>query len=290
MSELIKKIGIGTVQFGLDYGISNQGGKVDAKEALLILKEANLAGIDMLDTATAYGDSEKLLSSLFKHLPTEAFRVVSKLPANAVQVGESLSASLERLGLDALYGFLFHDFGDFLKKPDLWNQLQEAKLQRKVNKIGFSLYYPFQLEELFSRDIDVDMVQISYNIFDRRFEPLFAELQRRKVEVHVRSAFLQGLFFMPLAKLSHHFREAKPKIAAVQELASSLNIPLPGLLLFFAARHPAIDYVIIGVESKAHLAQNLEALSLAEAVKSSMSGLESLQEEDEQILLPFNWK
>ena len=61
---MISKISIGTAQFGLDYGISNQRGKVPFSDVENIIELAYSRGIDKLDTASAYGKSEKVLGEI----------------------------------------------------------------------------------------------------------------------------------------------------------------------------------------------------------------------------------
>ena len=58
----MSKIALGTVQFGLNYGISNTNGQVPPEEIARILDYCKLNGIDTLDTAQGYGESEKVLS------------------------------------------------------------------------------------------------------------------------------------------------------------------------------------------------------------------------------------
>ena len=56
-----KKLAIGTVQFGMNYGIANNSGKINYNEAKSILEYAENVGADTLDTAIIYGDSESTL-------------------------------------------------------------------------------------------------------------------------------------------------------------------------------------------------------------------------------------
>ena len=72
----MSRLALGTVQFGLDYGVSNQTGKVDLDEAKAILTACEKLGIRSLDTATEYGDSEKILGEI--GIPN--FSITTKLP------------------------------------------------------------------------------------------------------------------------------------------------------------------------------------------------------------------
>ena len=72
--QLARRLGIGTVQFGQPYGISNRHGQVPPEEVRAILSRAARAGIGLLDTAANYGEAEQVLSQM----ETGGFRMVSK--------------------------------------------------------------------------------------------------------------------------------------------------------------------------------------------------------------------
>lgn len=288
MNEFTRKIGLGTVQFGLDYGISNQRGKISHQEVASILKLSIKSGIDVLDTARLYGDSEEVLGEVLED--KQEFKIVSKLPSTADKVSTELEQSLRLLKRSSLYAYLFHDFLHFENKPYLWKQLVEERHKGRINKIGFSLYYPEQLENLWNQKIDIDIVQIPYNIFDRRFEPYFSELKRKRIEVHVRSVFLQGLFFMKKESLSSHFDSVKNKLFQLRELAIQNKISLSALPLYFVLKNSLIDKVILGISSFSDLNENLKTINSFEEIQKRNISLEKFREDDENIILPFLWQ
>ena len=121
------KIVLGTAQFGADYGISNLGGKLKKADVFSILNEALTSGIDTLDTARVYGDSEEVIGE-FSRLKKTDLNVVSKLPACMAVEAESLfQDSLRRLNAPKLYGYLIHDFASFSKDPAFWDWILTAK-------------------------------------------------------------------------------------------------------------------------------------------------------------------
>lgn len=285
---MINKIGIGTVQFGLDYGISNATGRVQEKEVEKILKFAKEKGIEVLDTARAYGKSEEVLGRFAKKL--NSFQVVSKLPAGLESVSKEINKSLILLKQEKLYAYLFHDFADFEKNPLFWEGLKKEKENGRVKKIGFSLYYPEQIEKLWKNNIKFDILQVPYNIFDRRFEPYFEKLKSQNVEIHVRSIFLQGLFFMNVEKLSTHLDSAKNKIKKIQQISTDNQLPLAGLLLYFVLQNPYVHKAIIGLSSFEDLKENLNVLSYFEKMKRLNIDFSSFNELNEKIILPFLWE
>ncbi|MFA4884237.1 MAG: aldo/keto reductase [Candidatus Margulisiibacteriota bacterium] len=285
----MNKLTLGTVQFGLDYGVNNQRGKVPREEVFAILDEAAAAGVDLLDTAYGYGESETVIGEYLR-FKKNYFQLVSKLPK--CQVAEApnyLAETLQRLGRTSLYGYIFHDFETYRFQPVIYDWLVEQKRSGKIAKIGFSLYYPKELDELLTNEVPFDLVQFPYSIFDRRFEDYLPTLKRKGIEVHVRSVFLQGLAFKNPAELDPSFNAIKDKITSLRSLASLNNISIQAICLNYAVLNDQVDQVIVGVDSP----ENLKELILAAGRSSEVAGLlpelDQLKEQNEEILLPFNW-
>jgi len=285
------KVALGTVQFGLDYGINNARGKVSSSEVADILKGARKGGIDLLDTAGAYGDAEKVLGSTLGNSRRD-FKVVSKIPPRATtpeDVTLAVQASLSDLGVDRLYGVLVHDISAFMKDERNWQALLSLQAAGTVEKVGVSAYYPQDLQELISRGLAPQLVQMPYNVFDRRFDSLLPTLRDMNIEIHTRSIFLQGLFFMEPDRLGPHFRPVEAKIRRLQSMAKSTGIPLSSILLSFGLSDSRIDRVVVGVDSLANLQENLAAFDHLERCDGLTAELRQFEEKDEDILLPFKW-
>jgi aryl-alcohol dehydrogenase-like predicted oxidoreductase len=254
-----KRLALGTVQFGLAYGVGNKVGQVQPAEVEQILSVAKDNGINSIDTAIAYGTSEEVLGKA----GVNGYRVVTKLlslstaQSNvAFWVWDQLEASLARLGQEKLYGLLLHRPQDLLgsKGAQLIQVLEDLKNCGVVQKIGVSIYGPNELDEICNR-IQIDLVQAPLNVIDRRMEAS-GWLQRLKadgVEVHARSAFLQGLLLMERTKIPEKFSRwsklwdqwhEKLKISGISSLAASLAYPLS---------LEQVDKVIVGVDSAKQL-------------------------------------
>ncbi len=284
------KIALGTVQFGLNYGISNQKGKITDKEVSEILKLALTNGIDTLDTAQKYGDSEEKIGKALVKTPYP-FKIISKLdPECKLHIEDSYLRTLEKLGLYKLYGFLIHDFNILKEDNKIWNSFLQLKKQGRVDKIGVSLYYPEELEYLLNNHIDVDLVQLPYSIFDRRFENYFRNLSDNNIELHVRSVFLQGLVFIDPMNLQDKFLKIKTKITHLNNLSKIYEIPISAICLNFALLNNSIDRVIIGIESVKNLEANILAQKFGNKVSKIYNQLLSFREDDERIILPSNWE
>ena len=200
----MSKIALGTVQFGIDYGINSENGQVQPEEVRSILNYAHSQNIDLLDTAPAYGNSEKVLGVA----NVQNFKVVTKTRHfNNAKISNSdigllkkdFSCSLTDLRQESFYGELVHNASDLLKSgaEKLYDHLQELKQAEKIEKIGVSVYDYSQLQSILD-NFDIDLVQLPFNILDRRMidSGMLSTLRSSNTEVHARSVFLQGLLLM----------------------------------------------------------------------------------------------
>ena len=140
------------------------------------------------------------------------------------------------------------------------------------------------------KKIEFDIVQIPYSVLDQRFSPYFLELKEKNIEIHVRSVFLQGLVFKRWDRLEKQFLKIKNKLKTIDTIARELNIPISALYLNFAILNPLIDRVIIGVDSIMHLKENLANLKYIDKVKPVYEEISLIKEEDENIIVPVNWR
>jgi aryl-alcohol dehydrogenase-like predicted oxidoreductase len=290
MATAASKLALGTVQFGLDYGISNNRGQVPASQVAPILARCRELGIDTLDTAAAYGASETILGQAIQE-HADFFRVISKTQPNsdAAAVPGHFQQSLHKLGLNRLQGYLIHDFPAFEQDPGIYQALIRLREAGLVEKTGFSLYYPAQLERILDSGLPFQLLQIPFNVFDQRFASLLPALAALGVEVHVRSVFLQGLFFRQPATLPPFFDPLKANLKALHQLREQVQVPLASLLLGFAHLQPGIDRLVVGITSEAELNQNSGYLGHLNQVKPFLETLKNLAVGQEPLLLPFNW-
>lgn len=284
------KLALGTVQFGLNYGVANTSGRVSAEMAGEILRRAKMSGLDTLDTAIAYGDSESLLGGL----DVQSWKVVSKLPAvpegciNVAQwVKAQTQASLERLGLKSLHGLLLHRPEQLLEGTgsDLYAALQSLKAEGLVDKVGVSVYGPAELADLWPR-YWFDLIQAPLNILDRSLmdSGWAARLKDAGVEVYTRSAFLQGLLLMPADKRPARFqRWADIWLEWDRWLSATRLTPVQACLRYVTALD-AIDRVVVGVDTAAQLN---EIIAAADGVLDNLPSFRPLQ--DESLINPASW-
>ena len=244
----MNKIVLGTAQFGFDYGVNNQRGQVPQTEVFEILAAAFRLGVETLDTASMYGASENVIGKFIKKY-NKKFNIISKIGnVERLKIKPLLISSLVELGVDSFYGLLIHGFRYYANNPEIWEILKEMKSEGKAKKIGFSIYSPDELEALFQQGIELDQIQVPYNIFDRRFEPYFPILQSKGIEIYVRSIFLQGIVFMNPGDLKDNLLMLKDKIIKMNILSKQENISIASLCANFVFLNQFVDKVVFGVD------------------------------------------
>lgn len=255
MRELCR-IGLGTVQFGLPYGISNTTGRTPFPEVRSILRYAGEQNISLLDTASAYGDAEAVLGACLPEV--QGFRLVTKISnaLDAAEVERSVRSSLDSLKQRSLYGVLFHDTGDLLSERGevLWNALLQIKERGDAEKIGASVYSPDEAERLMER-YSLDILQIPVNVFDQRFlkQGHMLEMKKRGIEIHARSCFLQGLLLMEPHMLSSFFEPVKSLLNEFRNQCGECGCSPLDAALAFVFSVEELDSILVGVNSLVHL-------------------------------------
>jgi aryl-alcohol dehydrogenase-like predicted oxidoreductase len=249
------KLALGTVQFGLDYGVANQIGRISFSDAKTIIQQSAIGGIDTLDTAIAYGISETTLGEV----GVEGWHVITKLPAipdDCQGIGAWVTAQIEqsmsRLGINQLQAVLLHRPDDLLGEngSSLVKALEGLKADGLTRKIGVSVYAPEQLEKLTSI-MALDLVQAPLNILDRRLvtSGWASRLKNRGTEVHVRSIFLQGLLLMPSSQRPIKFaRWSEIWIEWSYWLEQTGLTPLQACLAYVLGLED-VDKIVVGVDS-----------------------------------------
>ena len=285
------KLALGTVQFGMDYGI-NSGIKVEQNEVLKIVNLARKSGIKLIDTAQLYGSSEKVLGNV----NTVDFDIVTKSRAfeqdiinenEANLVINDLDHSLKLLKQKSLYAFLVHHGEDLLKPGGemIFNKLQILKEQGLVKKIGFSAYIDNQLIKIIDR-FDIDIIQLPMNILDNRLinNGLLNKLYSRGIEIHTRSVFLQGLLLMDMDKRPKYFDRWSNLWKFWYEWLSDNKLSSLEASIRYMISKPEISRVLVGVDNKEQLK------NIINASDGNVPTIpEELKTDDPDLLNPGNW-
>ncbi len=266
MHDCRARLGLGTVQFGLDYGISNEEGMTPQSEVRAILDECTKQGITLLDTARGYGKSEEALGNAdASHIKiiTKIFPIKKPVITDEDRQAarRSFQTSLYALKKNKLYGILLHHAEDALVKGGarLIEDLQGLKNEGKVSKIGISVYEQSEIERSLNL-FEFDLIQIPANIFDQRLiqSSILKDLKKRGIEIHVRSAFLQGVVFMKSDELPHYLEGLRKPLKDFTTTCDGLKTTPAAAALAFLMAQPEIDRVICGVNTRKQLSELCE--------------------------------
>ena len=284
------RLALGTVQFGQPYGIANQDGQVSRQEVREILQIAGSSGVDTLDTAAGYGNSEQVLGTS----GVKDWRVVTKVPPIPKDCDDVrgwlrgvVSESLEKLELLKLKGLLLHRPLDLLGREGgaIYQTLTTFKNEGLVEKIGYSIYAPSDLDALWD-SYRPDLVQVPFNVFDRRIHTSgwLQKMQQAGTEIHSRSVFLQGLLLMDNKDRPEKFNRWDDQWRNWQDWLRENNLsPLQGALAFVRSQ-PEIDRIVVGVDNSQHLSEILAAIQ----VPIHFAPL-NLACDDEELVDPSKW-
>lgn len=286
----INKLAIGTAQFGLNYGIANRNGQVSIGEIENILEFSKGYGINSLDTAIDYGDSEGRLGIV----GVDGWNVISKLPSipNSCRnikewVFSSVEGSLNRLKIDSLYGLLLHR-PEELTKPygeELYDALQYVKSSGMVLNTGISIYSPDELE-LYNEFSDLNIIQSPFNVIDRRITEnnLSKSLAQKGRLIHTRSAFLQGLLLMTPEERPKKFSRWNKLWMNYDTFISNSGLSRLEVCIRYVISRDEISNVIIGIDNLKQLKE------ICAAASESLSVLpDDFKTEDLELLNPSFW-
>ncbi|MDB2339818.1 aldo/keto reductase [Gammaproteobacteria bacterium] len=288
----MNKLAIGTAQFGMDYGIGSSPGKVSINEVKKILEYAKSINIDMLDTASAYGKSEKTLGELnvdeFKIVTkTRHFNVLKITDDDVNVLNRDFDNSLKDLKLDSLYGLLIHNADDLMKPgaSKIIEFIQNLKKTKKIKKIGVSIYENKHLNFALE-NFDIDLVQLPLNIFDRRLidNGMLKLLSQKGLEVHARSIFLQGLILMENSSRPRKFDRWDSLWKSWSEWLNDYKISPLEASVRYAISFSEISKVLVGIDS---VNQLIEIVDAASGVLPPIPN--ELYTDDSLLLNPSNW-
>lgn len=289
----IDTIALGTVQFGVPYGIANRARKPDIGRVREILDLAYQLGIRMLDTAAAYGDSEQVLGSC----GMDRWSVITKVPSlkeiDDPDIGDiahdAVLRSMDRLGADNLHAVLAHDRRDAAgdRGRRLRDALSPLVASGHIGRIGVSVYGPEDMQ-----GIDADnarIVQAPLNVFDQRFitSGEAARLSAVGGELHVRSVFLQGLLLMPAKDRPARFAPWAEELAQFDSEVEASGLDPAAYCLGFAAGQAAVSRCVLGVETARQLSQLVAAF---EAGQKAGHDVHSLRSDDPGLIDPRQWE
>ena len=264
------KLCLGTVQFGMDYGIRNQK-RPSIEDAIKILDYAVHNGINTIDTAASYGTAEDVVGEFLKRdlIKRDKLFIISKFTPNALDdvdekdykkvINEHLTKSLERLHTDYLDAYMFHS-SRYAYNPEMLNALYEVRQEGRIRHSGVSVYYPDEAKICINSD-KVDFMQLPSSIFDQRMrnEGVFELAQEKKnTQIHSRSAFIQGLILMNEDEVPSYLSGAKPILKKIDTICKQYDISKISLAINYIKQFNAISHLVFGVDNIIQLKENIE--------------------------------
>lgn len=299
----MSRLAIGTVQFGLAYGITNAEGQVPEAEVARILAHAGENNIRVLDTAALYGTSEKTLGHILPTLP--GFEIITKTSKavgaeNATEAAARLevtfSASLENLRTSSVHALIAHEADDLIGPfgEALWQAMVRLKEQGLTQKIGASVYTGAQIDTLLAR-YPLDLVQLPFNALDKRLIEggQLERLRQSGCEIHCRSIFLQGLLIQNPEAIPPKFGPLSGVVRRLHHTFAEFGLsPLEGLIASVLGT-PQIGRLVAGVtrlgELQELIAAEKRALRVLEASPDFSFALRDIRIDDPRILSPAHW-
>lgn len=298
--KVLNKLCLGTVQFGMKYGINNQMGQPSEEACFTILDTALESGIDVIDTARAYGTAEIVVGNYLEYRKCHhKVEIISKLRPNVIEPNEKdvysvirreLEESLKRLHVSQLNGYLLHT-PEYIYDERIVESLFRLKEEEMVQNIGVSIYNMAEGYEAIKRR--VDYVQLPFSVLDQRGSQsgFMKEAKKEGVTVFARSAFLQGLFMMGLDRIPKHLEYAKPYLIRLEELIEQYEGSKVEFLLQFVKCVKEIDFLVFGVDSRGQLCEDIAAFECDMPLERRLLSLlqEAYSQVEDSVIMPSLW-
>ena len=272
----------------MSYGIANKNGQVNRYEIADILDLAWKNGIYTIDTAKTYGTSEEMIGGYLKDHTGSSWEIMTKISDKKIRLSKQLQDSIEKLTVLPT-SVLAHSAGLFLDQA-FQTELQKIGEKQIISNIGVSLYTEDEIDQVLESVFKPDIVQLPLNILDTRLyrHGILSHLVEKGIEIHSRSAFLQGLFFIPETELNNHFSDALPYLKKLKSIAARADLSLAELSLLWLISLDEVIKVVIGVENIDQLKMHLKTLekSVDPAVFEEVL---LVHYENESVLNPSLW-
>lgn len=292
------KLCLGTVQFGLDYGVANQVGQVSDKEVNKILQYVVSHEINCFDTGAMYGDSEQKIGFFIKKSNRKDIHIVSKIKKDFFDLDkrvivESIDSSLEDLEINRLFALLLHNIEPIKK----WNSTYEnivntLKNHNKIEYFGVSIYTDKEFN-LALENSEVEIIQIPFSLLDQRAITMnwFKKAKEKNKLIFIRSIYLQGLILMDKEEIPQHLECVKKYIIVIEDVANRLDISKNQLALSFVNQVANDSILLFGCDNLQQAEENIENYNnLLRLDDDTLLYLkDSLHDVSEEIYNPTKW-
>ncbi len=288
---------IGTVQFGMPYGIANRTGQPSYRDVCDILSTAYAGGVNCLDTAAMYGTSEEVLGKALAELGLGGKMVIvsktAALPAEvepaeaSTLIEQSVIKSLKNLRLETLPICLIHHEEDF----QYFDALLKLKERGLVSYAGSSVMTPGVAKGIVNSGL-VDAVQVPTSMLDRRYVDagIFHDARRRGLGLFVRSIYLQGLILLADGDIAPGLAAVLPVLQRLRSLAADAGMTLAELAARYILALEGVCCGVVGVETVEQMRQNVAIFNKGPLDSSLMKAIiAAVPDLPDSILMPNKW-
>ena len=288
ISNKTSKLALGTVQFGIDYGINNSHGQISRSEAEVIVDYAFKHGVSVLDTARSYGHAESAIGEILLLEPSyRNIEVVTKISYDSrLSLSQNIAVSCHNLKRDFIDTALFHSFEDY----KLYSHSIDINEKFNIRKLGISVYTNAEIERILD-DSRIKVIQVPFNLLDNEYQrgEILRLAKSKGKEVHTRSSFLQGLFFKEPNDISSNLIGLRKELKLIQDLCKDYNVSVSDLALQYCLSKNFIDKVIIGVDTLDHLKMNIKSCNTV-IPQNLVFEIDKIVVKTKELLNPSNWQ
>ena len=268
---VVSRLGAGLAEIGEELTLE------DIDQAGLVLNVALDGGVNFLDTASSYFESEEMIGRTIAHRRDEFFLATKcgRIPGGtsdelwtAEKIEETIGRSLSRLRTDHVDLLQLHSCGvDILERGEAVEALSNAKRAGKTRFIGYSGDNEAAAWAVESGLFDT--LQTSFSLVDQQAHTrLFGLAKARGMGIIVKRPFANGAWGVetsPSAGLNFNPNYADEYFRRSQLMAKMG--PIPGapnhrilLALGFVMAHPEVDTAIVGTRTPTNMAANIEMM------------------------------
>lgn len=271
---------LGTAQLGINYGIANKTGIPNCNDIDQLFLICKKNGIEFCDTANIYGNSQRLVMS-------RGMKIITKLSLkDSIQTRRDVNNLISEFSYTELDTILVHNTKSLLADPRNWIELEQIKKANKI-RIGFSVYYPDEVSNLLNKNFIPDVIQVPYNLFDTKFEPILSKLKRLGIEIHARSVFLQGLFFLNTSNIPNNLNSLIEPLNIFNRFCNHNTQEKIKTSLHFVLQNPLVDKLVVGVEKPNQLLELIDCYNSYEGNKIEFNY--EFNDIQKRQLNPANW-
>lgn len=290
---IANKLILGTAQLGLNYGINNFQKKPSINSSIKILNKAFSQGIRCLDTAESYGDSHSIIGEYHSLNPDKKFLINDKISFFRNKDLENFDANinhkLSELNIDYFNGLMFHSSSILYKNEKLVTKMFELKKLGKIKKIGLSIYKNSEIVNVLQKNYQLDFVQMPFNVLDNEAlrKDVIKMMIDKGIEIHVRSIFLQGLFYMNENCLPKKLLPLKKYIDKIKMICIENNHSIDELLMNYPKQKKYVSKIIFGVDNENQLIKNIASYN--KNITFPMKKIDEIYVNNKELLNPSKW-